>query len=158
VFVKCRHSTFIKELILKLFIKFEFKPNKQTRRRRRRESLPGKPGGTGFANRWHRFWAVCSFRCEGISPETPEISPEIPYFPETPEKSPEHPGFTNKIVLSGDFQDSPIHPPLGDINILSHPQSKAHHFAPKSSSLYSELCFSPWSFIENPLNSSSFTI
>jgi hypothetical protein len=48
VFVKCRHSTFIKELILKLFIKFKFKPNKQTRRRRRGESLPGKPGGTGF--------------------------------------------------------------------------------------------------------------
>jgi hypothetical protein len=49
VFVKCRHSILIKELILKLFIKFEFKPNKQTRRRRRGESLPGKPGGTGFA-------------------------------------------------------------------------------------------------------------
>jgi hypothetical protein len=62
-------------------------------------------------NRWHRFWAVCSFRCEGDSPETPEISPEIPDFPETPEKSPEYPGFTDKFVLSGDFQDSPIHPP-----------------------------------------------
>jgi hypothetical protein len=49
VFVKCRHSIFIKELILKPFTKFEFKPNKQTRRRRRGESLPGKPGGTGFA-------------------------------------------------------------------------------------------------------------
>jgi hypothetical protein len=49
VFVKCRHSILIKELILKLFIKFKFKPNKQTRRRRRGESLPGKPGGTGFA-------------------------------------------------------------------------------------------------------------
>jgi hypothetical protein len=36
-------------LILKLFIKFKFKPNKQTRRRRRGESLLGKPGGTGFA-------------------------------------------------------------------------------------------------------------
>jgi hypothetical protein len=48
--VKCRNSTFIKELILKLFIKFKFKPNKQTRRRRRGETLPGKPGGTGFAN------------------------------------------------------------------------------------------------------------
>jgi hypothetical protein len=49
VFVKRRHSIFIKELILKLFTKFEFKPNKQTIRRRRGESLPGKPGGTGFA-------------------------------------------------------------------------------------------------------------
>jgi hypothetical protein len=48
--------------------------------------------------RWHRFWAVCSFRCEGDSPETLE-------------KSPEYPGFTDKFVLSGDFQDSPIHPP-----------------------------------------------
>jgi hypothetical protein len=34
-------------------------------------------------------------------------------------KSPEYLGFTVKIVLSGDFQDSPIHPPLGDIKILS---------------------------------------
>jgi hypothetical protein len=49
VFVKCRHSIFIKELILKPYTKFEFKPNKQTRMRRRGESLPGKPGGTGFA-------------------------------------------------------------------------------------------------------------
>jgi hypothetical protein len=49
VFVKCRNSTFIKELILKLFIKFKFKPNKKTRRRRRGETLRGKPGGTGFA-------------------------------------------------------------------------------------------------------------
>jgi hypothetical protein len=47
--VKCRHSIFIKELILKPYTKFEFKPNKQTRRRRRGESLSGKPGGTGFA-------------------------------------------------------------------------------------------------------------
>jgi hypothetical protein len=70
-------------------------------------------------NRWHRFWAVCSFRCEGASPETPEIFPETPDFPEIPEKSPEYPGFTDKFVLSGDFQDSPIHPPLGDIKILS---------------------------------------
>jgi hypothetical protein len=54
---------------------------------------------------------VCSFRCEGTSPEIPEISPEIPDFPETAEKSPEYPGFTNKFVLSGYFQDSPIHPP-----------------------------------------------
>jgi hypothetical protein len=62
-------------------------------------------------NLWHRFWAVCSFRCEGASPETPEIFPETPDFPEIPEKSPEYPGFTGKFVLSGDFQDSPIHPP-----------------------------------------------
>jgi hypothetical protein len=69
-------------------------------------------------NRWHRFWAVCLFRCEGVSPEIPEIYPEIPEiyleipdFLETPEKSPEYPRFTHKFVLSGDFQDSPIHPP-----------------------------------------------
>jgi hypothetical protein len=47
---------------------------------------------------------VRSFRCEGASSE-------IPDFPETPEKSPEYPGFTDKFVLSSDFQDSPIHPP-----------------------------------------------
>jgi hypothetical protein len=110
VFVKCRHSIFIKELILKPYTKFEFNPNKQTRRRRRGESLPGKPGGTEFANRRHRFWAVCSFRCEGASLEIPEIFPEISDFPETPEKSPEYPELTDKFVLSGDFQDSPIHP------------------------------------------------
>jgi hypothetical protein len=62
-------------------------------------------------NRWHRFWAACSFRCEGGSPEIPEIFPEILDFPETPEKSPEYLGFTDKFVLSGDFQDPPIHPP-----------------------------------------------
>jgi hypothetical protein len=56
-------------------------------------------------NRWHRFWAVHIFRCVGTSPE-------IPDFPETPEKSPEYSGFTDKIVLSGDFHDSPIHPPM----------------------------------------------
>jgi hypothetical protein len=49
VFVKCRHSILIKELILKPYTKFEFKSNKQTKRRRRGESLPGKSGGTGFA-------------------------------------------------------------------------------------------------------------
>jgi hypothetical protein len=49
VFVKCRHSISIKELILKSYIKFEFKPNNQTRSRRRGESMPGKPGGTDFA-------------------------------------------------------------------------------------------------------------
>jgi hypothetical protein len=70
-------------------------------------------------NRWHRFWAVCLFRCEGASPEIPEISTEIPDFPETLEKSLKYQRFTDKFVLSGDFQDSPIHPPLGDIKILS---------------------------------------
>jgi hypothetical protein len=70
-------------------------------------------------NWWHRFWAVCIFCCAGTSPKIPEIFPKIPDFPETPGKSPEYLGFTNKIVLSGDFQDSPIHPPLGDIKILS---------------------------------------
>jgi hypothetical protein len=54
---------------------------------------------------------VCLFRCEGTSPEIPEISPEIPDIPETLEKSPEYPRFTDKFVLSGDFQDSPIHLP-----------------------------------------------
>jgi hypothetical protein len=125
VFVKCRHSIFIKELILKPYTKLEFKPNKQTRRRRRGESLPGKPGGTGFAkpvapdlqNRWHQFWAVCLFRCKGASPEIPEIFPEFSDLLQTPEKSPEYPGFTDKIVLSGDFHDSPT-PPLGNIKIL----------------------------------------
>jgi hypothetical protein len=48
VFVKCRHSIFIKELILKPYTKFDFKPNNQMRSSRRGESLPGKPGGTGF--------------------------------------------------------------------------------------------------------------
>jgi hypothetical protein len=49
VFVKCRHSIFIKELILKPYTKFDFKPNNQMRSSRRGKSLPGKPGGTGFA-------------------------------------------------------------------------------------------------------------
>jgi hypothetical protein len=49
VFVKCSHSIFIKELILKPYTKFEFKPNNQTRSRKRGESLPGKPGATDFA-------------------------------------------------------------------------------------------------------------
>jgi hypothetical protein len=62
---------------------------------------------------------VCIFRCAGASPKILEIFPKIPDFPETLGKSLEYPGFTNKIVLSGDFQDSPIHPPLGDIKILS---------------------------------------
>jgi hypothetical protein len=104
VFVKCRHSIFIKELILKPYTKCEFKTNKQTRRRRRGESLP-------WQTRWHQFWAVRLFRCEGTSLEILELSPEILDFPETPEKSPEYPGFTDKFVLSGDFQDSPINPP-----------------------------------------------
>jgi hypothetical protein len=47
--------------------------------------------------------AVWLFRCEGASPEIPEISPEIPDFPETLEKSPRNLGFTDKFVLSGDF-------------------------------------------------------
>jgi hypothetical protein len=42
-------------------------------------------------------------RCAGASPEILEIFPEIPDFPVTPEKIPEYPGFTDKIVLSGDF-------------------------------------------------------
>jgi hypothetical protein len=39
VFVKCRHSILIKELILKPYTKFEFKLNKQARRIRTGESL-----------------------------------------------------------------------------------------------------------------------
>jgi hypothetical protein len=54
---------------------------------------------------------MCILRCAGASPKIPEIFPKIPDFPETLGKSPEYPGFTNKIVLSGDFQDSPIQPP-----------------------------------------------
>jgi hypothetical protein len=48
VFVKCRHSIFIKQLTLKPYTKYEFKKNNQTRSSRRGESLPGKPSGTGF--------------------------------------------------------------------------------------------------------------
>jgi hypothetical protein len=84
---------------------------------------------------------VCSLRCEGTSPEIPEIPPEIPDFPETPEKSTEYPGFTDKFILSGVFQDSPIQPPLGDIKILSvglspiYP-SEGHPCQPIEKSLY----------------------
>jgi hypothetical protein len=42
-------ALYIHQLILKPYIKFEFKPNNKTRSRRRGESLPGKPGGTSFA-------------------------------------------------------------------------------------------------------------
>jgi hypothetical protein len=63
-------------------------------------------------NRWHQFWAVCLFHCEGASPEIPEISPEIPNFPETPEKSPENPGVTDKFFLSGDFSGLAYSPPF----------------------------------------------
>jgi hypothetical protein len=57
-------------------------------------------------------WAVLHSCCASACPESPD-------FPETPEKSPEYPDFADKIVLSGDFQDLPIHTPLGDIKILS---------------------------------------
>jgi hypothetical protein len=59
VFVKCRHSILVKELILKPYTKVEFKPNKQTRRRRRGESLQENPVAPDLQNRWHRFWRVC---------------------------------------------------------------------------------------------------
>jgi hypothetical protein len=62
-------------------------------------------------NWWYRFWAVWLFRCEGASPEIPEISPKIPDFPETPEKSLENSGFTDKFVLSGDFSGLSYSPP-----------------------------------------------
>jgi hypothetical protein len=68
-------------------------------------------GVTARQTRWHRFWAVCLFRCVGASPDIPEIFPEIPDFPETPEKSSEYPDFTDKFVLNSDFQDSHIQPP-----------------------------------------------
>jgi hypothetical protein len=71
------------------------------------------PVAPDLQTRWHRFWAVYIFRYAGASPK-------ILDFPETLEKSLEYPVFTDKFVLSGDFQDSPIHPPLGDIKILSH--------------------------------------
>jgi hypothetical protein len=103
VFVECRHSIFIKELILKRYIKFEFKPNNKTRRRRG-ESLPDKPGGTGFGQ--------CAYSIVQAPVHRFGLSRNL-------EKSSEYPGFTDKIVLSGDFQDSPIHPPLGDIKLLS---------------------------------------
>jgi hypothetical protein len=73
------------------------------------------PVAQGLQNRWHRFWAVWLFRCEGASPEILEIFAEIPDFPETPE----NPGFTDKFVLSGDFSGLAYSPPLGDIKILS---------------------------------------
>jgi hypothetical protein len=69
------------------------------------------PVAPDLQNRWHRFWAVCLFRCEGASPEIPEISPEIPDFPETPEKSLENPGVTDKFVLSRDFSGLAYSPP-----------------------------------------------
>jgi hypothetical protein len=68
-------------------------------------------GVTARQTWWHRFWAVCLFRCAGASPEIPEIFPEIPNFPETVEKSSEYPDFTDKFVLSIDLQDSHIQPP-----------------------------------------------
>jgi hypothetical protein len=55
---------------------------------------------------------VWLFRCEGASPEIPEISLEIPDFSETPDKSPESSGFTDKFVLSGDFSGLAYSPPL----------------------------------------------
>jgi hypothetical protein len=58
-------------------------------------------------NRWHQFWAVWLFRCEGASPEIPKISLEIPELPETPENL----GFTDKFVLSGDFSGLAYSPP-----------------------------------------------
>jgi hypothetical protein len=51
------------------------------------------------------------FCCTGASPKILEIFPEIPNFSKTPEKSLEYSGYIDKIVLSGHFQDLPIHPP-----------------------------------------------
>jgi hypothetical protein len=65
---------------------------------------------------------VYIFRCAGTSPEIPEIFPKVPDFPETLKKKSGVPG---KIFLSGDFQDSPIHPPPSrrhqdPFNLLKH--------------------------------------
>jgi hypothetical protein len=72
---------------------------------------------------------VWLFRCEGASPEIPEISPEIPDFPETPEKSPQNLRFTDKFVLSGDFSGLAYSPPLGDIKILSNTVCASTYFS-----------------------------
>jgi hypothetical protein len=61
VFVECRHSISIKELILEPHTKFELKASKQTRRRIRGESLPSKPGGTGFAKLVALVWGSVHF-------------------------------------------------------------------------------------------------
>jgi hypothetical protein len=98
--------------------KFELKPSKQSRRLEG-SHCQANPVAPDLQNQWHRFWAVYIFHYAGASPEIMEIFPEIPNFSKTPEKSPEYPDFADKIVLSDDFQDSPIHPPLGDIKILS---------------------------------------
>jgi hypothetical protein len=87
------------------------KPSKQSIRRLEGSHCKANPVALDLQNWWHRFWAVYIFRCAGASPESLEIFSEIPNFPKTPEKIPEYPSYTDKIVLSGDFQDSPIHPP-----------------------------------------------
>jgi hypothetical protein len=88
-------------------------PSKQEEEEEEEEGshCQANPVAPDLQNRWHRFWAVWLFRCEGASPEIPEISPEISDFPETLEKSPESPGFTDKFVLSGDFSELAYSPP-----------------------------------------------
>jgi hypothetical protein len=83
-------------------------------------------------NRWHQFWTVWLFRCEGASSEIPEISLEIPDFPEILEKSPENPGFTDKFVLNGDFSRLAYSPPLNDIMILSRGMITDLFFSPNA--------------------------
>jgi hypothetical protein len=83
--------------LTKSHTKFELKANKQSRRRSEGSHYQANPVAPDLQNRWHRFWAVCLFRCAGASPEIPEIFPEILDFPETLEKSPEYPGFTDKL-------------------------------------------------------------
>jgi hypothetical protein len=111
VFVKCRHFISVKELIFKAYIKFEFKPNNQTRSRRRGESLPGKPGGSGFAKPVAQVLGSVLFPLRRRQYRDSRDFPEIPDFPETPEKSLENPGFTDKFVLIGDFSGLTYSPP-----------------------------------------------
>jgi hypothetical protein len=81
----------IKELILKPHTKFELKPSKQTKRRRG-ESLPCTPGGTGFAKPGQCAYSVAR-----------ALVQRFWTFQKLQRKSPEYPGLTDKIVLSGDF-------------------------------------------------------
>jgi hypothetical protein len=111
VFVKCRHSISVKELIFRHTSSLSSSQTIKQEVEEERSHCQANPVAPDLENRWHRFWAVCSFRCEGVSPEIPEIFPEIPDFLETPEKSPENPGFTYNFVLSGDFSGLAYSPP-----------------------------------------------
>jgi hypothetical protein len=114
--VKCRHSIFIKKLILKLFIKFEFKLNKQARRRRRGESLPG----TGFAKPVASVFGQCGHSAaQALVQRFRRIFQRFRTFQKLRIKVRSIRDSRISLFLSGDFQDSPTHPPLVDIKILS---------------------------------------